>query len=103
MRSFLSSEVSVHSLKPQARPVGCSNNTIFNLFHHQVELAHVQGANLAVTLDRCFASQSGDPADPVSTKHILIADRLVTWWRVCVKILRSCSTFEHDVAQACRT
>merc|ERR1739838_807374 len=43
----------------------------------QVELAHVQGANLAVTLDRCFASQSGDPADPVSTKHILIADRCV--------------------------
>lgn len=41
----------------------------------QVELAHVVGANLAVTLDRCFASQSGDPSDPVSTKHVLIDDR----------------------------
>jgi len=43
----------------------------------QVELAHLQGADLVVTLDRCFASQSGDPADPTSTKHMLIDDRCV--------------------------
>jgi len=52
----------------------------------QVELAHVHGANLAVTLDRCFASQSGDPSDPISTKHILIDDRCVNSNDTTIKI-----------------
>ncbi|XP_078493973.1 uromodulin [Ciona intestinalis] len=41
----------------------------------QVELAHVSDPHLAVTMERCFASQSRDPADPVSTKHMLIINR----------------------------
>uniref|UniRef100_H2YPU7 ZP domain-containing protein n=1 Tax=Ciona savignyi TaxID=51511 RepID=H2YPU7_CIOSA len=41
----------------------------------QVELAYVADPNLVVTMDRCFASQSRDPADPVSTKHMLIVNR----------------------------
>lgn len=41
----------------------------------QVELAHIKDTNLVVTMDRCFASQSRDPLDPLSTKHMLISDR----------------------------
>lgn len=58
----------------------------------QVELAHVQGANLAVTLDRCFASQSGDPSDPISTKHILIDDRCVNSNDTTIKIRQNGET-----------
>jgi|ERR1712136_109871 len=41
----------------------------------QVELVHINDVNLVVTLDRCFASQTPDPADPISPKHVLLFER----------------------------
>jgi len=53
----------------------------------QVELAHIQGAYLAVSLDKCFASQSSDPSDPVSTKHVLIDNRCVNENDTTIRII----------------
>lgn len=41
----------------------------------QVILDHMVDPHLSVTMDRCFASQSRDPADPIATKHMLITER----------------------------
>lgn len=41
----------------------------------QIILEHMDDPHLSVTMDRCFASQSRDPADPIATKHMLITER----------------------------
>ncbi|CAK8674827.1 pancreatic secretory granule membrane major glycoprotein GP2-like [Clavelina lepadiformis] len=41
----------------------------------QVELDFAEDSDLVVTMDRCYASQSRDPGDPISTKHMLVVDR----------------------------
>jgi len=53
----------------------------------QVELVHINDVNLVVTLDRCFASQTSDPADPISPKHVLLFERCANEQDNTVQIL----------------
>nr|XP_039267691.1 uromodulin-like [Styela clava] len=53
----------------------------------QVELELIKDTQLVVTMDRCFASQSRDPADPIATKHMLVTDRCVDSRDPTVQIL----------------